>query len=69
MLAFSVGVEIGHQMVVVPLFAALKLARRTRSDLEAKERLSLVAQRVGSAAVSLAGMFYLFVAVRTSFGG
>jgi hydrogenase/urease accessory protein HupE len=68
-LAFSIGVELGHQMIVVPLFAALKLARRTRSDQEAKERLSLVAQRVGSAAVSLAGMFYLFVALRTSFGG
>ena len=68
-LAFSLGVELGHQMIVLPLFAALKAARQTRSDLEAKERLSLVAQRVGSAAVSLAGMFYLFVALRTSFAG
>lgn len=68
-LAFSIGVELGHQMIVLPLFAGLKAARRTRSDAEAKERLSLVAQRIGSAAVSLAGMFYLFVALRTSFAG
>ena len=68
-LAFSIGVELGHQMIVLPLFAGLKAARKTRSDHEAKERLSLLAQRVGSAAVSLAGMFYLFVALRTSFAG
>lgn len=67
--AFSIGVEVGHQMIVLPLFAALKAARHTRGENEAaKERLSLAAQRLGSAAVSLAGMFYLVVALRTSFG-
>jgi hydrogenase/urease accessory protein HupE len=65
--AFSLGVELGHQMIVLPLFAGLKLARQTRADEAAKDRLSLLAQRLGSAAVSLAGMFYLFVALRTSF--
>jgi hypothetical protein len=65
--AFSVGVELGHQMIVLPLFAGLKLARQTRADEAAKDRLSLLAQRLGSAAVSLAGMFYLVVALRTSF--
>jgi hydrogenase/urease accessory protein HupE len=64
--AFSLGVELGHQMIVLPLFSSLKLARQTRADAAAKDRLSLVAQRLGSAAVSLAGMFYLFVALRTS---
>jgi hydrogenase/urease accessory protein HupE len=66
--AFSLGVELGHQMIVLPLFSSLKLARQTRADADAKDRLSLVAQRLGSAAVSLAGMFYLFVALRTSLG-
>ncbi|MDB5291672.1 MAG: hypothetical protein JWL69_2913 [Phycisphaerales bacterium] len=65
--AFSVGVEAGHQMVVLPLFAALKLARSTRPDPIARERLSMAAQRIGSAAISLAGLFYLFVALRLSF--
>jgi hypothetical protein len=65
--AFSLGVEIGHQMIVLPLFGSLKLARHTRPDEPAKERLSLLAQRIGSAGVSLAGMFYLVVALRMSF--
>jgi hydrogenase/urease accessory protein HupE len=66
--AFSMGVEIGHQMIVLPLFSGLKIARHTRDDEAAKERLSLLAQRIGSAGVSVAGMFYLVVALRMSFG-
>jgi len=65
--AFSLGVEIGHQMIVLPLFGSLKLARHTRPDEAARDRLSLLAQRIGSAGVSLAGMFYLVVALRMSF--
>ncbi|MDB5305464.1 MAG: hypothetical protein JWM97_3013 [Phycisphaerales bacterium] len=65
--AFSIGVEAGHQLVVLPLFAALKLARHTRPDPIARDRLSMAAQRFGSAAISLAGLFYLFVALRLSF--
>jgi hypothetical protein len=65
--AFSLGVELGHQMIVLPLFTSLKLARHTQPNELAKERLSLRAQRIGSAGVSLAGMFYLFVALRMSF--
>jgi hypothetical protein len=61
--AFSVGVEIGHQIVVIPLFAALKLARRTRPEPEQRDRLSLVAQRYGSAVICLAGMYYLVAAM------
>jgi len=68
-IAFSIGVEVGHQMVVIPLFASLKLIRRTRADQPAKERFSMAAQRFGSAAISLAGLFYLFVALRPVFGG
>jgi len=65
--SFSLGVEIGHQMIVLPVFGALKIARKTRDTDAAKERVSLLAQRFGSAAVSLAGMFYLVVALRESF--
>jgi len=64
---FSIGVETGHQMIVLPLFTALKLARHTRDDEEAKERLSLAAQRAGSAMISLAGVYYLVVALGLSF--
>jgi len=64
---FSLGVEIGHQMIVLPLFGGLKIARRTQSDMQSKEQLSIRAQRLGSAAISLAGLFYLVVALRLSF--
>ena len=67
--AFSVGVEVGHQVVVLPLFAALKVARQAKRDHEARDRVSLLAQRYGSAVISVAGMFYLFMAVRSSFAG
>lgn len=67
-IAFSLGVETAHQMVVLPLFACLKLAIETRKSEAGKRRLSTVIQRYGSAAISLAGLFYLFVALRLSFG-
>ena len=67
-IAFSIGVETAHQMVVLPLFGIVKLARRTRSDPIARQRLSVQIQRVGSAAISLAGLFYLVVALRLSLG-
>jgi hypothetical protein len=65
--AFSIGVETAHQMVVLPLFAIIKLARKTRTDEIDRQRLSVLTQRYGSAAISLAGMFYLFIALRLSF--
>jgi hypothetical protein len=67
--AFSVGVEVGHQVIVIPLFAALKLARRSRPDGDGRERVSLIAQRYGSALISVAGMFYLVIALRASLAG
>lgn len=67
--AFSIGVEAAHQMVVIPLFACLKIARKTRTDEPARRRFSLAVQRFGSAAISVAGIFYLFIALRLSSGG
>lgn len=66
-IAFSIGVEVAHQMVVIPLFACLKIARKTRGDEPARRRFSLAVQRFGSAAISVAGIFYLFIALRLSF--
>ena len=59
--SFSVGVELGQQIVVLPVFGALWLLRRQTSD--APRSIGLV-QRYGSAAISLAGMFYLAAALR-----
>jgi len=66
--AFSLGVEAAHQMVVIPLFFLLKLIRETRSDPGRRGLVAVRTQRFGSAAISVAGLFYLFVALRLSFG-
>lgn len=62
-LAFSIGVETGHQMVVIPLFTFLKAARHTQDDVVQRTRLSMAFQRIGSAGISLAGMYYLCLAL------
>jgi len=59
--AFSVGVEIGHQTVVLPAFCGLRLLRRAARGANRNERL---VQRYGSAVISLAGMIYLVAALR-----
>ena len=62
--AFSLGVEFGHQCVVLPVFGGLKIAEHySHSDFSAA-RMRLLVERYGSAAISLAGMFYLIVALR-----
>ena len=62
--AFSVGVELGHQMVVLPLFVGLKLARGALADDAGRHLFSLRSLQYGSAAISLAGAFYLIAALR-----
>jgi hydrogenase/urease accessory protein HupE len=63
LLAVSIGVEAGHQMVVLPLFACLKTLRRTRPDPVLRTRLMMRLQRIGSAAISVAGVYYLCLAL------
>lgn len=55
---FSTGVEIGHQVVVLPLFAALVLARRQLAE-PTPARLA----RLASWAVSGGGLYFLCVAL------
>ena len=62
-LGFSIGVETGHQVVLLPLFAALKAARWTQADAVARTRLASVLRCFGSAGVSVAGVYYFCVAV------
>lgn len=62
--AFSLGVEIGHQMVVLPVFFGLKWARTTQSTQERRDLLALAVTRVGSALISIAGTMYLVAALR-----
>jgi HupE / UreJ protein len=60
-MAFSAGVEIGHQLVVLPAFCALRLLRRVRAGAY---RHDWLVQRYGSAVISLGGMIYLVAALR-----
>ncbi|MGZ8929269.1 MAG: HupE/UreJ family protein [Methylobacter sp.] len=56
--SFSVGVEIGHQLVVLPAFYGLTLLRRYNAGQ------SRHAQRYGSALISLFGLAYLYASLR-----
>jgi hypothetical protein len=61
-LGFSVGVEAGNQMVLLPLFACARVVRaRLRNDLP--QSVATRVQRLGSASISLAGLYYLCIAL------
>jgi len=60
--AFSLGVEVGHQAVVLPLFGALALGRQ-----RLHENFTRPALRYGSVIISLCGAYYLCVAVHEQF--
>jgi hydrogenase/urease accessory protein HupE len=59
--AFSIGVELGHQVVVLPMFAARRLLHGEGEQAARRDRFT---QRYGSAAISCAGMAYLVIALR-----
>jgi hydrogenase/urease accessory protein HupE len=59
--AFSLGIELGHQIVVVPIFGGLKLIRSLRTN---SVPLSEYALRYGSAVICAAGIVYLVAALR-----
>jgi len=57
--AFSLGVEVGHQVVVLPLFGTLALGRQ-----RLRESWTQPALRSGSILISLCGAYYLCVALK-----
>ncbi|MDB5289234.1 MAG: hypothetical protein JWL69_475 [Phycisphaerales bacterium] len=61
--AFSLGVEIGHQVVVVPLFALLQTARGLNAGSSPTMSPSRL-PRLASCAICLAGVYFLVLAVR-----
>ncbi len=65
LIAFSLGVELGHQVVVLPLFAGLSLLRARAAVPEKRDRLTGWVVRAGSATIALAGGFYLVAALRS----
>ncbi len=61
---FSLGVELGHMVVVLPLFLLLRVLRKPLAAESGQSRTALATVRVGSAFISLAGAFYLAMALR-----
>ena len=57
--AFSLGVEIGHQLVALPLFAVVKILRSAKSP-----RIPRWTLRLGSGAIGAAGLVYFIAALR-----
>ncbi len=61
-LGFSIGVEVGNQLVMVPLFTGLRLARG-RPHVDSNAWLGGALRRAGSTGISIAGSYYLLVAL------
>lgn len=62
LIAFSLGVEVGHQVVVLPLFGVLAAGRQ-----QLHERFTRPALRYGSLLISLCGAYYLYAALHAQF--
>jgi hydrogenase/urease accessory protein HupE len=61
---FSAGVELGHQVVVLPIFCVLKLGRNWRSRTAGSQEAVQLFSRWGSGAIAVAGAVYLVAALR-----
>ena len=61
--AFSLGVELGHQVVALPLFAAIKMTKRQSDSSSGSRAPYLWISRVGSGAIGIAGAVYLVAAL------
>ena len=65
---FSLGVELGHQMVVLPLFFLLRLIRGETSGPMARSPAQAQVLKYGSGVVLIAGVVYLWFALSASSG-
>ena len=63
LIAFSLGVEIGHQIVIIPLYTLLRGARTWGTE-QPRQLLQSRILKFGSAAIALAGIYFLVEAVR-----
>jgi HupE / UreJ protein len=62
--AFSVGVEVGHQVIALPLFAGMKLTRAYSQRTTYPGRLPYWFSCTASSVICVAGMVYLVAALR-----
>jgi HupE / UreJ protein len=61
--AFSLGVELGHQVVALPLFAAIRMTKRYGGSRSGSRAPYLWISRIGSGAIGIAGAVYLVAAL------
>ncbi|MES2570498.1 MAG: HupE/UreJ family protein, partial [Verrucomicrobiota bacterium] len=64
LVAFSVGVEVGHQCVALPLFGVMRAIRGGGESRPARAAFSAATFRYASTVIALAGLFYMFEALR-----
>jgi len=62
LVAFSLGVEIGHQVVVIPLFVLLQGVRRC--DASRQHPMTPRVLKLGSLAISIGGVYFFIHAIR-----
>ena len=63
LVGFSLGVEIGHQIVVIPEFTILQIMKRWRAKQPRVALMNRVRQ-IGSCGIAIAGVYYLVSALR-----
>jgi hypothetical protein len=61
---FSLGVEIGHQCVAIPLFGTMRVLETAGSNAVAGRKVANWVARVVSGLISCAGTTYLVAALR-----
>lgn len=63
LLGFTLGLEAGQQLVLLPLFGLRQFTSQMKQPAGQPVRLSLTWQRAGSLSIALAGLYYLSQAV------
>ena len=63
LLGFTLGLEAGQQLVLLPLFGLRQFTSQLKQPAVQPVRLSLTWQRAGSLSIALAGLYYLGQAV------
>ncbi|HEY3321188.1 MAG TPA: HupE/UreJ family protein [Planctomycetota bacterium] len=62
--SFSLGVETGHQLVVLPLFGIMMLLlRRQYDDIARREQATRLTLRLGSTLIAVGGCYYMIAAI------
>jgi hydrogenase/urease accessory protein HupE len=62
-IGFSIGIETGNQLVLLPLFGALKITGNLQKNNSKRDLLNVMIRNIGSAGIALAGLIYFVAAL------